>query len=107
MPGKHDPAKKFVSFSLTRTLLCKIDQKAEEVKKDRTGFVLDILEREVKDVRLTPENQEKCDRETREERKRRAASWSGYEERVAKLRAPAAKKAKAKPGETGKGGRKR
>lgn len=95
MPGKHDPEKKFVSFSLKREMLYMIDQQAEALGVDRTTYVLDLIRSDLKakGVKLTPENRDRVESEVKAERKRRAASWSGYEERVAKLRDTGAKSA--------------
>lgn len=95
MPGKHDPEKKFVSFSLKREMLYMIDQQAETLGVDRTQYVLDLIRADLKakGVKLSPANRERVDEEVRAERRRRSASWSGYEARVAKLRGPGAGKA--------------
>ena len=105
MPGKHDPEKKFVSFSLKREMLYMIDQQAETLGVDRTQYVLDLVRADLKakGVKLSPANRERVDAEVRAERKRRSASWSGYEARVAKLRGPdAGKSGKAKAEEKSK-----
>lgn len=98
MPGKHDPEKRFVSFAVKRELLYMIDQLAESVGIDRTSYVVGVLQSDLKakGVKLSAANKARVEMEVSEERKKRVAKWSGYTERVAKLRASKAAKNTAK-----------
>lgn len=98
MPGKHDPEKKFVSFSVKRELLYMLDQQAANVGIDRTSYVVGVLQADLKakGVKLSAENRARVEKEVSDERKKRVAAWSGYEARVAKLRSSKGVKKEAK-----------
>ena len=78
MPGKHDPKKKFVSFSLTRELWYKITQYSQSLGMDRNSWAVGLFQDEMErlGVELTPENQAKADAETKAAKEARRNSWT-------------------------------